>query len=130
MTAPITTLRTTIATALTDNTKWQTFAFPPANILPNSVIVAWDNPMLEPQNNQYNTVNTMANFRILMAVPMLDSQGNLAGIEEMVQSVFNLLANSSLKVRVGEISAPTLMSLQSGDLLTCEMSISILTTWS
>lgn len=130
MTAPITTLRTTIATALTDNSKWQTFAFPPANILPNSLIVSWDNPMLEPQNNQYNTVNTMANFRILMAVPLLDNQGNLAGLEEMVQSVFNLLANSSLKVRVGEITAPTLMSLQSGDLLTCEMSISILTTWS
>lgn len=130
MTAPITTLRTTIATALTDNTKWQTFDFPPANILPNSVIVSWDNPMLEMQNNQYNTVAPMANFTILMTVPMFDNLGNLSGIEDMVTNVFNMLANSSLKVAVTEISAPAVLSLPSGDLLTAEMSISILTSWS
>lgn len=129
-TPAITTLRTTIATALVDNAKWQTFAFPPANILPNSVIVAWDNPMLEMQNNQYNTVAPMANFKILMAVPMLDNQGNLSGIEDMIISVFNLLAASSLSVSVNDVSSPAVLSLPSGDLLTAEMSISILTSWS
>jgi hypothetical protein len=33
MTTPITTLRTTLATALVDNAKWQTFAFPPSTVL-------------------------------------------------------------------------------------------------
>lgn len=130
MTVPITTLRTTIATALTDNTKWQIFDFPPANVLPNSVIVSWDSPMLEMQNNQYNTIAPMANFRILMTVPMLDNLGNLSGIEDMITSVFNLLAASSLKVVVKEVTSPAVLNLQSGDLLTAEMSISILTSWS
>ena len=130
MPAPITTLRTTIATALTDNSKWQTFDFPPANILPNSVIVSWDSPMLEMQNNQYNTISPMANFRILMTVPMLDNLGNLSRIEDMITNVFNLLAASSLKVAVKDITSPAVLSLASGDLLTAEMSISILTSWS
>ncbi len=130
MTAPITTLRTTIATALTDNTKWQTFDFVPATILPNSVIVAWDDPMLEMQNNQYNTISPMAKFRILMTTPLLDNQGNLSYLEDMVTSVFNLLAASSLKVKVERISAPSVLQVQSGDLLTADMIISTLTTWS
>jgi hypothetical protein len=129
-TPAITTLRTTIATALTDNTKWQVFSFPPATVLPNSVIVAWDSPMLEMQNNQYNTISPMANFRILMTVPALDNQGNLAGLEEIITGVFNALSASSLKVAVNQISEPSIMELASGDLLTAEMSISILTSWS
>jgi hypothetical protein len=129
-TPAITTLRTTIATALTDNSKWQTFAFPPATVLPNSVIVGWDSPMLEMQNNQYNAISPMANFRILMTVPILDNQGNLAGLEEIITGVFNALAASSLNVAVNEVSEPSVMELASGDLLSAEMSISILTSWS
>ena len=129
-TPAITTLRTTIATALTDNSKWQTFAFPPATVLPNSVIVGWDSPMLEMQNNQYNTISPKANFRILMTVPILDNQGNLAGLEEIITGVFNALAASSLNVAVNEVSEPSVMELASGDLLSAEMSISILTSWS
>jgi hypothetical protein len=129
-TPAITTLRTTIATALTDNSKWQTFAYPPATVLPNSVIVGWDNPMLEMQNNQYNAISPMANLRITMTVPILDNQGNLAGLEEIITGVFNALAASSLNVAVNEISEPSVMELASGDLLAAEMSISILTSWS
>lgn len=132
MTAPITTLRSTIATALADptNTKWQTFSYVPATILPYSVIVAWGEPMLEMENNQYNQVAPMATFKILMTVPILDNQGNLAQLETIVTDVFNLLAASSLKVKVERISSPAVLSLDSGDLLTADMTISILTTWS
>ena len=126
----ITTLRTTIATALTNNAKWQTFDFPPATVLPNSVIVSWDSPMLEMNNNQYNTIAPTANFRILMTVPMLDNLGNLSGLEDVITSVFNLLAASSLNVSVNDLTQPAVLNLASGDLLTAEMSISILTSWS
>jgi len=129
-TPAITTLRTTLATALVNNSKWQTFDFPPANILANSVIVSWDDPMLEMENNQYNSISPMANFKILMTVPMFDNLGNLSGIEDMIISVFNLLAASSLNVRVSEVSTPAVLSLASGELLTAEMSVSILTSWS
>lgn len=129
-TPAITTLRTTIASALVDNNKWQTFAYPPANILPNSVIVGWGNPALEMNNNQYNSIAPTANFKILMTVPLLDNQGNLAGLEEIMTGVFNLLAASSLSVKVESISEPSVLPLQSGDLLTAEMNISIITSWS
>lgn len=129
-TPAITTLRTTIATALTDDTKWQTFAYPPATILANSVIVAWGSPALVMNNNQYSSIAPTANFKILMTVPLLDNQGNLAGLESVITSVFNLLAASSLSVKVESISEPTVLSAQSGDLLSAEMNISIITSWS
>ena len=62
MPASITTLRTTLATALVDNSLWQTFAFPPSVVLANSVIVAPDDPYLAPSNNARNTVSPLANF--------------------------------------------------------------------
>jgi len=48
MPVALTTLRTTIASALVDNAVYQVFAFPPATVLANSVIVAPDSPYLEP----------------------------------------------------------------------------------
>ena len=129
-TPALTTLRTTIATAITDNSKWQTFAFPPATILANSVVVAPDDPYISPQNNQHNTIAPLAHFKIIITVPMLDNQGNLAGLEEIMVGVFNKLAAAALNVRVENITEPAVLNLQSGDLLTAEMNISVLTSWS
>lgn len=130
MTVAITTLRTTIATALVDDAKWQTFAFPPATILANSVILSWDDPMLEPSNNLYSAIAPKANFKIIMTVPLFDNEGNLNGIEDVLVAVYNKLATSSLAFTVGSVSAPSVLNAASGDLLTCDMSISILSSWS
>lgn len=130
MTAAITTLRTTLATALVDNSLWQTFAFPPATVLANSVIVSPDDPYIAPNNNQHSTINPTANFKIIITVPLFDNEGNLNGIEEAVVAVFNKLAASTLVYNVGSVSAPSVLNAASGDLLSCEMSISILTSWS
>ena len=130
MTAPITTLRTTLATALVDNSKWQTFAFPPATVLANSVIVSPDDPYLTPNNNSQISISPLANFKIIMTVPLFDNEGNLNGIEDTVVSVFAKLNSSSLVYNVSAISAPSILNAASGDLLSCEMSVSILTSWS
>jgi len=130
MSTALTTLRTTIASALVDNTKWQTFAFPPATVLANSVIVAPDDPYLTPNNNQHNTIAPTANFKIVITVPLFDNEGNLNGIETALVGVFNKLAASSLTYNVGTISQPSVLNVDSGSLLTCEMSLSVLTTWS
>ena len=130
MTAAITTLRTTLATALVDNSKWQTFAFPPATVLANSVIVSPDDPYLTPNNNSQISISPMANFKIVMTVPLFDNEGNLNGIEENVVGVFTKLYNSGLSYNVSAISAPSVLNAASGDLLSCEMSVSILTSWS
>ena len=130
MPVAITTLRTTLATALVDNSKWQTFAFPPATVLANSVIVSPDNPYITPSNNARNTVSPLANFRLVITTPLFDNEGNLNGIEDFVVRVFNLLAASSLTYNVSAVSAPSVLNAASGDLLSCEMSVSILTSWS
>ena len=130
MTSPITTLRSTLATALVDNSKWQTFAFPPATVLANSVIVSPDDPYLTPNNNSQISISPMANFKIVMTVPLFDNEGNLNGIEDTVVGVFAKLAASSFVYNVSAISAPSVLNAASGDLLSCEMSVSILTSWS
>ena len=130
MSVALTTLRTTIAEAIQDDSKWQTFAFPPATIMANSVIISPDDPYLSPNNDGISTISPTANFKILMTVPLFDNEGNLQGIEDTIVSVFNLLCASTLSFNVGTISAPGVLNAASGDLLTSEMSISILTSWS
>ena len=130
MTAAITTLRTTLATALVDNSLYQTFAFPPATVLANSVIVSPDNPYLSPNNNSQNTIAPMAHFKIMITTSLFDNQGNLNGIEEFVVAVFNKLHTSGLTYNVSEVSSPSVLNAASGELLSCEMSVSILTSWS
>lgn len=126
----ITTLRTSIATALTDNTKYSVFSFPPATPVANSVIVTPADPYIVPSNNDYTSVAPLANFKISILVPLLDNEGNLAGIEADVVRVFALLEASSIVFNVGSVSAPSVLSVASGDLLTCDIAISTLTEWS
>ncbi len=128
--AAISTLRAGIATALIDNTKWSVFSFPPATPIANSVIVAPADPYITPSNNSYNTIAPLANFTISVMVPLLDNEGNLNGIEDNVVRVFNLLAASSYTYNISEVSAPAVLSAVSGDLLTCNINISVLTSWS
>lgn len=126
----ITTLRSSIASALADNSLYQVFSFPPASPIPNSVIVTPADPYIEPSNNDYTSVAPLANFRISILVPLLDNQGNLAGIEADVVRVFQLLEASSIVFNVGAVSAPSVISVPSGDLLTCDIAVSTLTEWS
>jgi hypothetical protein len=130
MPAPITTLRASVAQALANPNVWNTYSFPPPTITANSVIVAPADPYLTPSNNTYNSISPLANLKIIMTVPMLDNQGNLNGIETTAVAVFNKLAASSIVMNIGSMSAPTVLSVQSGDLLTADFNISILTSWS
>ena len=126
----ITTLRASIAASLVDNTLYSVFSFPPSTPIANSVIVTPADPYIEPSNNQYDTIAPMANFKISILVPLLDNEGNLNGIEQMVVAVFKKLAASSIKYRIGSVSAPSVLSIASGDLLTCDIAVSTLTEWS
>jgi hypothetical protein len=72
----------------------------------------------------------MANFKIIMTVPMFSNEGNLQGIEDTIVAVFNKLAASSIVFNVTAVSAPSVLALPSGDLLTSDLQISVLTSWS
>ena len=129
MPAPITTLRTTIAAALAD-ASYSTFAFPPSTMLANSVIVAPADLYLTPSNNSQASISPMANFKIIVTIPMFDNEGNLQGIETTFCTVFNKLAASAIVFNVTSVSAPSVLSVASGDLLTVDLQISVLTSWS
>ena len=126
----ITTLRSSIASALTDNTKWSVFSYPPASPIANSLILSPADPYITPTNNDRTSVAPLANFTISILVPLLDNQGNLAGIEDDIVRVFQLLDASSIVFNVGTVSAPSVLSLPTGDLLSCTIQISTLTEWS
>ena len=131
MTVAVTTLRTTLANALISAGEWQVFSFPPATPIANSVIVQPSDPYIEPTNNTYSSVAPKANFKLILIVPMFDNQGNLAGIEDLAVGVFNKLAAiTTMNISVGTISAPTILAGVAGEMLTSEMSVSIMTSWS
>jgi hypothetical protein len=129
MTVAVTTLRSTIATALSNPTVYQVFSFPPASPLANSVVVEPDDPYIVPSNNSNNTISCMANFRIKLYLPLLDNQGSLMDMEEFIVGVFNKLAASTLTYNVGSVSGVS-VDTAAGDLLVCSMQVSILTSWS
>jgi len=130
MPAAITTLRSTLATDLTNAGVWSVFAFPPATLLVNSVVITPSDPYLTPSNNDYITISPMANFKILITKPALDNQGNLAGMEDYILAVVTKLAASSLVINISAISAPSIISAASGDLLVSEITVNTLTSWS
>jgi hypothetical protein len=128
--AAISTLRAGVAAALTDNTKYSVFSFPPPTPIANSVVISPGDPYVTPSNGWRNTVSPMANLVVTIMVPLLDNEGNLNGIEDDIVRVFNLLAASSYTYNVTEVSAPAVLNAVSGDLLVCNLSLSILTSWS
>jgi hypothetical protein len=129
-TPAITTLRSTIAAALANNSVWSTFSFPPSTIVANSVVVAPADNYITPSNNSQAGISPLANFKIIMTVPMFSNEGNLQGIEETIVAVFGLLAASSIVFNVTAVTAPSVLTLPSGDLLTSDLQISVLTSWS
>ena len=131
MTVAVTTLRSTVAGVLSNPGVWQVFDHIPATLLPNSVYVSWDDPMLEPSNNDFNTVGPSANFKITMVCPLFDNLGNLNGIEDMLVGVFNKFANdNTLHIKIGNVSTPSVLSAGAAEMLVSEMTISLITSWS
>jgi hypothetical protein len=72
----------------------------------------------------------LANFKILITKPALDNQGNLAGMEDYLVAVVTKLAAAPLTLNISSVSAPSIVSANSGDLLVSEITVSILTSWS
>jgi hypothetical protein len=128
--AAISVLRGTLATALTNNGVWSTFSFPPSTLLANSVSVTPSDPYIIPNNNSQTGIAPMANFKILITTPAFDNQGNLLGMEDFIVAVVTKLAASTLVYNISSVSAPAITNAASGDLLTSEITVSILTSWS
>jgi hypothetical protein len=101
--AAISTLRAGIAAALTDNTKYSVFSFPPPSPIANSCVISPSDPYISPSNGWHASISPMANFTISVLVPLLDNEGNLNGIEDDIVRVFGLLAASSYTYNVTDV---------------------------
>ena len=130
MPTAITTLRTTLATTLANAGVWSTFAFPPSAPIANSVVVMPDDPYLVPNNQTRSSIQPFARFKIMILVPLLDNQGNLNTIETFAVAVYTKLAAAAYTLNISGFSAPTTLALATGDLLTMDCSIEVLTDWS
>ena len=126
----ISTLRGTIAAALADNAVWQVFSFPPASPLANSIVVQPGDPYIEPSNDHYATIKPKANFKLIVLAPMFDNQGNLINIEDFYLKIVQKLEASSIAYSIGTFSAPAVLTGAVGDLLSGEVTISVLSDWS
>ena len=130
MPAAITTLRTTLATALTNNGVWSVFSYIPQAPIANSVVVVNDDPFIVVQSGQKTAIAPVARYRIYGLVPMLDNQGNQINIEDFIVAIFAKLAASSLVMTVGSFSAPAILETASGNLLQTEVGVEIISSWS
>jgi hypothetical protein len=61
---------------------------------------------------------------------MFDNQGNLINIEDYYLAIVNKLEASSIAYTIGTFSAPAVLTGVAGDLLSGEVSISVLSDWS
>ena len=130
MPAAITTLRSTLASTLTNAGVWSVFAYPPPTLLANSVVITPGDPYIVPSNNDEVSANPLANFKVLITKPALDNQGNLAGMEDYILAVVTKLGAATYQMNISSISAPAMIAAASGDLLVSEITVSILTSWS
>jgi len=130
MTVAITTLRSTIASAIDNPGVWSTFSYPPATPLTNSVVISPNDPYLTTNDNSNLTISPTAHFKITLFAPMFDNQGNLTNLEDFMIALYQKLSASGLVYNAPAFSAPSVLSLPSGDLLSCDLSFDILTSWS
>lgn len=128
--AAVTAIRSTVAACLDNPTVWQVFSFPPASPLANSIIITWDDPMITPNNNTRKTIDATAHLRLTMTTELYDNQASLANIETMMTAVFTKLADANLIFNIVNISAPTVLGDDAGKMLSAEMSIETLASWS
>lgn len=126
----IATLRQEIATALENPSVWQVFSYPPASPLANSIVVSPDDPYISPTNNNFN-VATEVNFRMTLIVPLFDNQGNLGNIETFITQAFLKLSQATnLHFRIGTFSAPSVLPVDAGQMLSSEVQLTFTTSWS
>ena len=131
MTAPaITTLRSTIATLLNNPTKWQVFDHPPAAPLPNSIIIWWNDPMLEPTNNTFFTISPKARLKLTFTTEYYDNQAALINIENLMITAMNQLVASGLIFNITLVSHPLVLGDDGGRMVSIDVEFETLTSWS
>lgn len=130
MTSPITTLRVSLATDLTNAGVWDVYSYPPMIPTANSISIMPDEPYITVQSNQKVAIAPIARFKLILLIPLLDNQGNLNTMEDFIVALMAKLNASTKTIHVGNFSAPGIIETPAGNLLQVELPIEIITSWS
>jgi hypothetical protein len=121
-------VRTDLATALANPGSWSVYAFPPASPTANSVVISpADGDYLVPTNNRWD-IDFTVNLKITIFVPLFDNQGNLDLLESFMDQVFSKIPQPQF--RIGTFAAPYDTSVEAGQMLAADVTVSTLTNWS
>ena len=121
------TARNALAAQLAANTTYSTFAYPQMVPQALSVQLVPDDPYIVSTNQKQNLTATMR-LRVEMFTPIWDNQGNLEQMETIAAKVRELILDSTQNC--GDLSAPRVVSLETGDLLTAYFPVEVLVNWS
>lgn len=121
------TARNALAAQLAANTTYSIFAYPQPVPQALSVQLVPDDPYVVSTNQKYSLTATMR-LRAEIFAPIWDNQGNLEQLETMAAKVRDLILDATQNC--GDLSAPRVVSLETGDLLTAYFPIEVLVNWS
>ena len=121
------TARAALAAQLAANTTYSIFSYP--QMVPQSLSVQLvpDDPFIVSTNQKYG-LTAMMRLRVEMFAPIWDNQGNLEQLETIAAKVRSLILDATQNC--GDLSAPRVVSLETGDLLTAYFPVQVLVNWS
>ena len=121
------TARAALAAQLAANTTYSIFSYPQMVPQALSVQLVPDDPYIVSTNQKYG-LTAMMRLRVEMFAPIWDNQGNLEQLETMAAKVRELILDATQNC--GDLSAPRVVSLETGDLLTAYFPVEVLVNWS
>lgn len=121
------TARESLATQIAHNAEFSTFAYPQPVPQALSVQIVPDDPYIVSTNSKYSLTAKMR-LRVEIYTPIWDNQGNLNQLESIANSVRTAISDSVQNC--GDLSAPRIVSLDTGDLLTAFFPVEVLADWS
>jgi len=130
MPAAITTLRSTLATALANVGVWTVFNHVPEIPLSNSLVIANDDPYILVNSNVKTAIAPTVRFKLFLLVPVMDNLGSQTKLEDYYLAVMQKLAASGLTINITSFTAPAILETPSGNLLQSEAGLEIISEWS
>lgn len=130
MPAAITTLRATLAAALTNPGLYSVFDRIPEIPLANSIVIANDDPYILVNSNIKTAIAPTVRYKLFLLVPLMSNQGNQTKLEDFYLAVMQKLAASNLTINITSFSAPAILETPAGNLLQSEAGLEIISSWS
>jgi len=113
-------VRADLATAITDNAQWQTFAYPPEAPTANSVIITPGSPWVQPLTIGNKAVKVY--YRIKVCVNTADNLGELTKLENFITDLIAQLPDWAV---LKSVSAPQELQVGTAYLTVSDLDIEV-----